>query len=80
MVIVLQKYGEMLRFSTDGRKEDFLMKLHKTGKMVRILSMMLVVAIMMSVCLVQAFAAPSSRTVTINGYSAMAPEVSANYY
>ena len=77
-MIVLQKYGEMLRFSTDGRKEDFLMKLHKTGKMVRILSMVLVVAIMMSVCLVQAFAA-SSRTETINGYSATAPEVSANY-
>ena len=46
------------------------MKLHKTGKMVRILSMMLVVAIMMSVCLVQAFA--GSASTTLQGYTARA--------
>ena len=45
------------------------MKLHKTGKMVRILSMVLVVAIMMSVCLVQAFAGSTYSSV-FYGYQA----------
>ena len=46
------------------------MKLHKTGKMVRILSMVLVVAMLLSAMMVQAFAEVSSRSEIINGYTA----------
>ena len=46
------------------------MKLHKTGKMVRVLSMVLVVAMLLSAMMVQAFA--GTVTKTIQGYTARA--------
>ena len=46
------------------------MKLHKTGKMVRVLSMVLVVAMLLSAMMVQAFA--GSASTTLQGYTARA--------